>query len=120
MLELYHHGTSVCAAKPRIVFAEKGLDWFGHYVDILKGEQFAPEYLKLNPKHVVPTLVHDGNVIRESAVIGEYLDEVFPDPPLKPASAVDRAAMRIGPSGSTRRSIPRPASSPMRSRTATP
>jgi glutathione S-transferase len=95
MLELYHHGTSVCAAKPRIVFAEKGLDWTGHYVDILKGEQFAPEYTKLNPKHVVPTLVHDGHVIRESAVIGEYLDEVSPDPPLKPASAVDRATMRL-------------------------
>jgi glutathione S-transferase len=95
MLELYHHGTSVCAAKPRIVFAEKGLEWTGHYVDILKGEQFAPDYLKLNPKHVVPTLVHDGTVIRESAVIGEYLDEVFPDPPLKPATAVDRATMRI-------------------------
>ena len=95
MLELYHHGTSVCAAKPRIVFAEKGLAWTGHYVDILKGEQFAPDYLKLNPKHVVPTLVHDGNVIRESAVIGEYLDEVFPDPPLKPSSPLDRAAMRL-------------------------
>jgi glutathione S-transferase len=95
MLELYHHGTSVCAAKPRIVFAEKGLEWTGHYVDILKGEQFSPEYLKLNPKHVVPTLVHDGNVIRESAVIGEYLDEVFPAPPLKPASALDRVTMRL-------------------------
>jgi glutathione S-transferase len=95
MLELYHHGTSVCAAKPRIVFAEKGLAWTGHYVDILKGEQFAPDYLKLNPKHVVPTLVHDGRVVRESAVIGEYLDEVFPDPPLKPSSPLDRAAMRL-------------------------
>jgi len=95
MLELYHHGTSVCAAKPRIVFAEKGLEWTGHYVDILKGEQFAPEYLKLNPKHVVPTLIHDGNVIRESTVIGDYLDEVFPDPPLKPATALDRVTMRM-------------------------
>lgn len=95
MLELYHHGTSVCAAKPRIVFAEKGLDWTGHYVDILKGEQFAPDYVKLNPKHVVPTLVHDGHVVRESTVIGEYLDEVFPDPPLRPSSAIERAAMRI-------------------------
>lgn len=95
MLELYHHGTSVCAAKPRIVFAEKNLSWTGHYVDILKGEQFAPEYLKLNPKHVVPTLVHDGHVIRESTLIGEYLDEVFPDPPLKPESALDRVTMRM-------------------------
>ena len=95
MLELYHHGTSVCAAKPRIVFSEKGLAWTGHYVDILKGEQFAPEYLKLNPKHVVPTLVHDGHVIRESTIIGEYLDEVFPDPPLKPSSPLDRVTLRM-------------------------
>lgn len=95
MLELYHHGTSVCAAKPRIVFAEKGLAWTGHYVDILKGEQFAAEYLKLNPKHVVPTLVHDGHVIRESTIICEYLDEVFPEPPLKPHFPLDRVTMRM-------------------------
>lgn len=95
MLELYHHGTSVCAAKVRIALAEKGLNWTSHYVDILKGEQFAPEYLKLNPKHVVPTLVHDGNVIRESTLIGEYLDEVFPEPPLKPQAALDRVTMRL-------------------------
>jgi glutathione S-transferase len=95
MLELYHHGTSVCAAKPRIVFAEKGLGWIEHYVDILKGEQFAPEYLKLNPKHVVPTLIHDGHVIRESTLICEYLDEVFPDPPLRPVTALDRVTMRL-------------------------
>ena len=95
MLELYHHGTSVCAAKARIALTEKGLDWTGHYVDILKGEQFAPDYLKLNPKHVVPTLVHDGQVIRESTLIGEYLDEVFPEPPLKPAAALDRVTMRL-------------------------
>jgi glutathione S-transferase len=94
-LELYHHGTSVCAAKIRIALAEKDLPWEGHYVDILKGEQHAPEYLKLNPKHVVPTLIHDGRVIRESTLIGEYLDEVFPDPPLKPATALERYAMRM-------------------------
>ena len=62
MLKLYHHGTSVCAAKVRTVCAEKGLKWTGHYIDILKGEQFAPEYMALNPKAVVPTLVHGGAV----------------------------------------------------------
>ena len=95
MLELYHHGTSVCAAKPRIVFGEKGLAWEGHYVDILKGEQFAPAYLKLNPKGVVPTLVHDGHVIRESTLICEYLDDVFPNPALKPADPLHQVAMRM-------------------------
>ena len=43
MLELYHHGSSACAAKVRFVLGEKGLEWVGHYVDILKGEQFRPE-----------------------------------------------------------------------------
>jgi glutathione S-transferase len=95
MLTLYHHGSSVCAAKVRIVLAEKSLPWDGVYVDILRGDQFAPDYVKLNPKAVVPTLVHDGKVILESTVIAEYLDEAFPDVPLKPADPVHRAAMRV-------------------------
>ena len=94
MLELYHHGSSVCAAKVRLVLGEKGLAWTGHYIDILKGDQFDPGYVKLNPKAVVPTLIHDGSVICESTVICEYLDEVFPDTPLKPADPVHRARMR--------------------------
>jgi glutathione S-transferase len=95
MIELYHHGSSVCAAKVRFALGEKGLAWHGHYLDILKGDQFAPDYLKLNPKAVVPTLVHDDRVVVESTVINEYLDEVFPDPPLKPAAPAERAAMRL-------------------------
>lgn len=95
MLTLYHHGSSVCAAKVRFALGEKGLAWEGRYLDILKGDQFAPDYLKLNPKAVVPTLVHDGRVITESTVINEYLDEVFFDPPLKPATPEARAAMRV-------------------------
>ncbi len=95
MLELYHHGSSVCAAKVRFALAEKGLDWKGHYIDVLKGDQFDPDYMKLNPKAVVPTLLHGGTTVVESTVINEYLDEVFPDPPLKPADARTRAAMRL-------------------------
>lgn len=95
MLELYHHGSSVCAAKVRLTLAEKGLEWKGHYVDILKGDQFDAAYMKLNPKAVVPTLIHDGYPILESTVICEYLDEVFPEVPLKPDNARDRAEMRL-------------------------
>jgi glutathione S-transferase len=95
MLELYHHGSSVCAAKVRLALAEKRLDWAGHYVDLLKGEQFAPAFLALNPKAVVPVLVYDGEIIRESTVICEYLEETFPDRPIYPASPGDRAAVRI-------------------------
>jgi glutathione S-transferase len=95
MLELFHHGSSVCAAKVRLTLAEKALEWEGHYIDILKGEQFDPDYIKLNSKAVVPTLLHDGRKIVESTVICEYLDEVFPEPPLKPVDARDRADMRV-------------------------
>jgi glutathione S-transferase len=95
MITLYHHGSSVCAAKVRIVLAEKNLPWDGVYVDILRGDQFDPAYMQLNPKAVVPTLVHDGKVIVESSVICEYLDEVSPDPALKPADPAQRAAMRL-------------------------
>ena len=94
MLELYHHGSSVCAAKVRLVLAEKNLDWTGHYLDILAGEQFNPDYLELNPKAVVPTLIHDGEVITESTLICEYLDDAFSGPPLKPAEALLCAQMR--------------------------
>ena len=49
----------------------------------------------LNPKAVVPTLVHDGAVVVESTVICEYLDEVFPDHPIYPKSPLDRAHVRV-------------------------
>jgi glutathione S-transferase len=66
-------------AKVRFALGEKGLGWTGHYVDILNGEQFAPEFLAINPKAVVPVLVHDGHVITESTVICEYLQDAFPE-----------------------------------------
>ena len=94
MLTLYHHGSSACAAKVRFALEEKGLTWESRYVDILLGEQFAPEYVALNPKAVVPTLVHDGEVIPESTVICEYLDEVFRDRPIFPDDPLPRARIR--------------------------
>lgn len=95
MLELYHHGSSVCAAKARLALAEKGLEWTGRYVDILKGEQFEPDFLALNPRAVVPVLVDGGRVIVESTVICEYLEERFPDPRLMPDDPGLRADLRV-------------------------
>lgn len=94
MLELYHHGTSVCAAKVRLALAEKGLEWTGHYVDILAGEQFEPEFLAVNPKAVVPVLVDAGRIVPESTVICEYLEDRFPEPPLYPGDAYQRSRIR--------------------------
>ena len=96
VLELYHHGSSVCAAKVRFALAEKGIQPDEmHYIDILKGEQFDPAYVEINPKAVVPSLVHDGKIINESTVICEYINDVYPGRSLIPENAYERAQMRI-------------------------
>src|SRR5688500_20004368 len=95
MIELYHNDMSVCAQKVRFALGEKMLDWKSHHLNLRAGEQQKPEYLKLNPNAVVPTLVDNGTVIIESTVINEYLDDAYPEPRLKPADAVGRARMRL-------------------------
>ena len=94
MLELYHGTTSVCAQKARLTLAEKGLEWKSHLMS-LTGDQLDPAYLKLNPNGVVPTLVHDGNVIVESTVIMHYLDDTFSEPPLMPRRPLDRTRAHL-------------------------
>jgi glutathione S-transferase len=70
------------------------LPWESEYIDLFNNEQYRTEYLKLNPKGVVPTLIHEGHAIVESTLICEYLDQTFPQPPLVPGSAFERAQMR--------------------------
>lgn len=94
MLELYHHGSSVCAAKVRWAMVLKGLEFEAHYVDILKGEQFEPDYVKINPKSVVPSIIHDGNIVIESTVIMEYLDLAFPEIKLTPENPLEYVKTR--------------------------
>jgi len=94
-LLLFTSVESACAQKVRLVLAEKQLVWNEQSLNLRRGDQFAPEYLKLNPKAVVPTLVHDGLVIRESSIINEYLDEVFPQVLLSPIDLWQRSQMRL-------------------------
>lgn len=95
MLRLYHSSTSVCAIKARLTLEEKGLAWDGELLDLQRGDQHRPEYVKLNPNAVVPTLVHDGRVVIESTLILEYLDEAFPRAGLMPADPWLRAQARL-------------------------
>jgi glutathione S-transferase len=95
LLELYHNPVSTCSQKVRLVLAEKELDYESHKIDLLKGEQHSPEYVKINPNHVVPTLVHDGAILFESTLINEYLDDAFPEHPMRPADPLARHAMRM-------------------------
>ena len=91
---LYHHGSSACAAKVRFALAENGLEWTGVYIDILSGEQFAPEYLAINPHGTVPSLLDGETVILESTVICEYLDLVHPETNLHPTQPLEYANAR--------------------------
>lgn len=95
MLELYHNAMSVCAQKVRVVLAEKRINYTAHALDIRAGDCRTPQYLALNPNGVVPTLVVDGLPIIESTIICEYLDDAFPEVPLRPADPVARASMRL-------------------------
>jgi glutathione S-transferase len=94
MLKLFTAHNSICTQKVFLTLIEKGLPWTSEYIDLFNNEQYRPDYLKLNPKGVVPTLLHDGNAIIESTLICEYLDQTFPEPPLVPASAYARSQMR--------------------------
>jgi glutathione S-transferase len=94
-IELYHNGMSTCSQKVRVTLAEKGQDFVSHHFNLRAGDQHAPEYLAINPNGVVPTIIHDGKVVYESAVVDEYLDDIFPDPPLRSADPYERARMRL-------------------------
>ncbi len=93
-VELYHFWSSVCSVKARMALEEKGVAWQSRYIDLFTFDQMTPEYLALNPDGVVPTLVHDGEAIRESSVIIEYVDDAFDGPSLKPTQPLALARMR--------------------------
>lgn len=95
MLALYHNDMSLCAQKVRVCLAEKGLQWESRHLVLRAGEHQQPWYVRLNRRAVVPTLLDGDQVIPESNVILEYLDETYPDPLLAPSDPHGRAKMRL-------------------------
>jgi glutathione S-transferase len=92
---LYNAPQSTCSQRVRFVLNAKQLPFEEVKLDLLAGDQLKPDYLKLNPNGVVPTLDHDGNIVIDSSVIIEYLDEVAPQREnFTPAEPVARAKMR--------------------------
>ena len=93
-VELYHFWSSVCSVRCRMALEEKGVPWTSRYIDLFKFDQMRPEYLAINPRGMVPTLVHDGKAVRESSVINEYIDAAFAGPALTPPDPLGAARMR--------------------------
>ena len=91
MLELYYFPTATCGYKARLTLAEKGVECVHRVLDRDAGDLLTPAYLALNPNAVVPTLVHDGQVLIESSIIMVYIDEAFDGPALRSGHPLERA-----------------------------
>ena len=92
---LYNAPQSTCSQRVRFVLNSKDINFKEVKLDLFSGDQLKPEYLKINPNGVVPALKHEENIILDSAVIIEYIDECFPEThPFTPTDYAEKAYMR--------------------------
>lgn len=95
-MKLYGFWRSLATYRVKVALALKGLKADEVSIDLLKGAQHDPDYLRVNPQAVVPALVLDdgGPVLFQSLAILEYLEETKPQPPLLPRDPRGRARVR--------------------------
>jgi glutathione S-transferase len=94
-MKLYHGWLSSASRRVRLCLAEKGLPYESIPIDMGRQEHHSPGYLAMNPNGVVPALrLDNGESLYESSTICEYLDDLHPAPPLRPADPYQRAVMR--------------------------
>ena len=91
-VELYSYEACPFAQRSRMVLMEKRVDFELTEIDVYNKPD---NWLEISPYGKVPVLRHNGGIIYESMIINEYLDEVFPNPPLMPADSLGRARARI-------------------------
>jgi len=92
--QLYTFFRSSTSFRLRIALAYKRLDYEPHYVSLPKMEHRIPSYRDMNPQGLVPLLVEDGRILIQSMAVIEYLDEVYPEPPLMPKDPIGRSYVR--------------------------
>jgi glutathione S-transferase len=95
MLKLYDYPDCPFCQKVRVVLAEKDLEYEKIFVDLRKQEQKLPDFLRLNPYGKVPVLLDEDEVIYDSTVINEYLEDEYPLPRLMPEDSGGRARVRM-------------------------
>ncbi|MCT7296021.1 maleylacetoacetate isomerase [Ralstonia sp. CHL-2022] len=93
-IKLYNYFRSSASFRVRIALEIKGLPYDYAPVHLLKGEQMAPDFVKLNPDALVPVLCDGTDVLNQSLAIVEYLEETHPEPTLLPGSPSNRAHIR--------------------------
>jgi glutathione S-transferase len=95
MLKLYDYPDCPFCQKVRVVLAEKDLEYEKIFVDLRKQEQKLPDFLRLNPYGKVPVLVDEDEVVYDSTIINEYLEDEYPIPGLMPEDSQGRAKVRM-------------------------
>jgi len=93
-MKLYGYYRSSASYRLRIILGLKKIDWENRPVHLAKGEQLGSDFRAINPMGLVPVLDTGESVLSQSPAIAEYLEEMFPQPPLLPAAAVERAKVR--------------------------
>lgn len=93
-MKLYSYHRSSAAYRLRIALNLKGIDYQHETVNLLTGEEQQHTYAALNPEKLVPILENAGRIFFQSMAILEYLDEVYPQDPILPDNAIDRAWVR--------------------------
>jgi maleylpyruvate isomerase len=94
-MKLYGYFRSSASYRVRIALNLKGLSFDQASRHLRRGEHRAPDYLALNPQGLVPTLLlDDGRCLTQSLAIIEWLDDLYPNPPLLPAEPFLRARVR--------------------------
>jgi glutathione S-transferase len=91
-IELFSARVCPYAHRTRLVLLEKDID-FEHIEIDLKNKP--ARFLQVSPYGKVPAMLHDGKTVYESAIINEYLDEVFTRPSFMPQDPLTRAKVRI-------------------------
>jgi glutathione S-transferase len=91
-IHVLHFVGSSCSQKLRIFLNLKGIPWESHPIDLPSNENFRPWFLGINPRGLVPVLVHDGAVHIESNDIITYLENTFPKPQLIPSGHENEVA----------------------------
>lgn len=91
---LHGYFRSTASYRVRIALNLKGVSYEDAFHHLRRGEQNAPEYLKLNPQGLLPTLEIGDAVLTQSLAICEYLEDKYPEPAILPADLMERAHVR--------------------------
>ena len=93
-MKLYGYFRSSATFRVRIGLNLKGLAYETAAIHLRRSDQSTPDYRSVNPQGLVPAVEHGGQTLIQSMAILEYLDELYPEPPLLPQQPADRARVR--------------------------